>query len=324
MESAKVLEDLRKAVDTRLVDFIAEYKRPESLYIPMRYVLEGQGKRIRPLLLLLVNQAFDGDKDQAYHAALALEILHNFTLVHDDIMDEDFQRRGRPTVHKKWDLSTAILSGDGLLGLAYRSLLATKSEAIHQLLQVFTDGVIDICEGQAFDKEFERRDSVTIAEYIDMINRKTGRLLSMCCEMGAMLAGASEQSVKDCSKFGYVIGEAFQVQDDLLEVTSTMEVAGKSLGSDLFSQKKTFILLKTLELAADNDLHKINKILKQDIHTEQDFEQLKSIARDLGVIDVTKNYIAEKLYEARTLLSTMPVDATHIEFLIQQLQDRQS
>ncbi|MBD3275551.1 MAG: hypothetical protein GF372_09585, partial [Candidatus Marinimicrobia bacterium] len=212
----------------------------------------------------------------------------------------------------------------GLLGLAYRSLLSTRSEEIHRLLQVFTDGVIDICEGQAYDKEFERRDRVTITEYIDMIHRKTGRLLSMCCEMGALLAGASEQSVKDCRSFGYIIGEAFQVQDDLLEVTSTMEVAGKSLGSDLFSQKKTFIFLKTLELADEKELRRINEILEQDIHTEQDFEQLKSIARDLGVIDVTKNYIDEKLYEARTLLNTMPVDTTHIEFLVQQLQDRQS
>jgi geranylgeranyl diphosphate synthase type II len=324
MDSAKLLEELRIAVDRRLIDFISEYRRPESLYIPMQYVLEGQGKRIRPILLLLVNQAYDGDQEQAYHAALALEVLHNFTLVHDDIMDEDFQRRGRPTVHKKWDLSTAILSGDGLLGLAYRSLLTTKSEEIHRLLQVFTDGVIDICEGQAYDKEFERRDSVTITEYIDMIHRKTGRLLSMCCEMGALLAGASEQSVKDCRSFGYIIGEAFQVQDDLLEVTSTMEVAGKSLGSDLFSQKKTFIFLKTLELADEEELRRINEILEQDIHTEQDFEQLKRIARDLGVIDVTKNYIDEKLYEAKALLNTMPVDTTHIEYLIQRLQDRQS
>lgn len=324
MDSETLIDNYQKQINQRVVDFIRTYKSPQSLYEPMEYVLEGKGKRIRPVLLLLVNRSLNGNEESAYHAAVALEILHNFTLVHDDIMDQDIQRRGRPTVHTKWDLSTAILSGDGLLALAYRSLLAIQNEKIQRILQVFTDGVIDICEGQAYDKEFETRTDVDITEYSHMVSKKTGRLISMCCEIPAILAWASEDIISDYREFGYLIGEVFQIQDDILEITSTAEVTGKSLGSDIISKKKTYIFIKTMEVIQRKNLDDIKDLVNKKIQTEEDIKKIRKFVQDSGIITQAQQYVNEKLNKAYKLLDELNVETTHLKYFVRKLENRQS
>ncbi|MCF7805648.1 MAG: polyprenyl synthetase family protein [Candidatus Marinimicrobia bacterium] len=324
MQSMELVQGFRERVNTRLIEIARSYAMPESLYEPMQYVLESGGKRIRPVLLMLVADAYGGDINTALDVGTSLEILHNFTLVHDDIMDRDDQRRGRPTVHQKWDVSTAILSGDGLLALAYRVLLNTEAQNHTQLLRVFTDGVIEVCEGQAYDKEFEERTDVTIDDYMMMIGKKTARLISICCTMGGIVAGVTEDEQEKLGTFGFLLGEAFQVQDDLLELTSTVDVMGKSLGSDLTEQKKTYILLKALELADQATRDQIRNILDMNSHSDEDIARLKEIFTEVGILETTKEFIQEKISEAEELLSFLEGDVAHLRYLTDQLSDRKA
>ena len=320
--SEEIVQTFREQVNNRLLEIVGQYSTPDSLYSPMQYVLESGGKRIRPVLLMLVNHAYGGDRNQGLNTGAALEILHNFTLVHDDIMDGDDQRRGRLTVHKKWDISTAILSGDGLLALAYKVLLEIKHPALNQLLSTFTEGVIDVCEGQAFDKAFENRSDVTLDEYMMMIGKKTARLIAMCCSMGGLLAQVAEPERKKLKRFGFLIGEAFQVQDDLLELTSTAEIMGKSLGSDLAEQKKTFVLLKALELADSSQHIRLQQLMES--YASESFDRLKDLITETGVISHTEQFIIHKINEALGILSDLNADTTHLQFITEQLSRRKA
>ena len=184
----------RKEVDKRLAACL-DARKPQTLYKPIDYVLQGNGKRIRPILLLLSCQAAGGKTDDAWDAAVAIELLHNFTLVHDDIMDMDDTRRGRPTVHREWNSDVAILAGDGLYALAYQFLLRTRSKSIVEVVKVFTEGVLAICEGQALDMEFESRSQVSLAEYLEMIRKKTATLLRVSAEIGGMIGGGPADQI---------------------------------------------------------------------------------------------------------------------------------
>lgn len=322
--SDQLLAEHHDKIQTRLEEIMSGYSKPDSLYEPMQYVLEGQGKRVRPLLVLLTSDAFEGPDESALEVAAALEILHNFTLVHDDIMDEDTQRRGRPTVHSKWDISTGILSGDGLLALSYRTLLGAGVENLPALLEVFTDGLLEICEGQAFDKEFERRDRVSLSEYLMMIRKKTGALFSICCRMGGMVAGAGEETCSRLAEYGHKLGKAFQIQDDLLEVTSTVDVMGKSLGSDLFEQKKTYVIIQALTMADQETGNRIEQLLRQDSYTQKDFETLREIITEMGVAERTSETVRETMESAGALLERIDGDTRHLQFLTDRLLERKS
>lgn len=213
-------------------------------YDPIRYFLTIPGKRIRPLLVLLAAEALGQDVQQARFAAIAVELLHNFTLVHDDIMDNDDTRRGQQTVHKRWDIPTAILAGDGLMGFAFQQLLRTTSADRAALAERFTEAMIVICEGQGQDKMFETEEQISETAYLEMIDRKTAVLLQLSCEMGAMIAGASRDEVELFKTYGHALGMGFQVQDDLLDIMGETSAIGKMAGSDLSMHKQTILTIK--------------------------------------------------------------------------------
>ena len=214
----------RKKIEVKLKAAL-HGREPKSLYTPAEYIIKSGGKRLRPLLVLLSTKAVGTKFSRAYNAAVAVELLHNFTLVHDDIMDNADKRRNLPTLHNKYDLSTAILSGDSLLSIAYESLLkdipvgakanSTNSKAI---INSFNKGLIEVCEGQSLDKEFELKANVTINDYLIMIQKKTAAMMEMCCNIGALIGGGTQKEIDALSNFGKNIGIAFQIQDDLLDI----------------------------------------------------------------------------------------------------------
>ena len=233
----------------RALDDINYPKVPQGLYEPIAYVLSMGGKRLRPVLLLLVNNMFDGDTHEALKVALALETYHNYTLMHDDLMDNADMRRGKPVVHKRWDANTAILSGDTMLVLAYKHLLEAKTPRIHEIAGLFTKTAIEIGEGQQYDMNFENRLDVSESEYLEMIRLKTGVFIACAAKMGAILGGADDDTAEKFYRLGETVGLAFQLQDDFLDVYGDPAVFGKKIGGDITSNKKTFLLIKALETA---------------------------------------------------------------------------
>lgn len=241
-------EDLIKIVNRSLSE-ISYPDKPENLYEPIRYVMSLGGKRIRPVMLLLVYNMYGKDIDEALKVAMALEIYHNYTLLHDDLMDNADMRRGHATVHKRWNTNTAILSGDTMLVLAYKYLISAKTDCVDELARIFTQTAIEIGEGQQYDMNFENRLDVTEAEYLEMIRLKTSVLIAGAAKMGAIIGGAPREDAESLYKFGEMIGMAFQLQDDYLDVYGDPAVFGKKIGGDILCNKKTYLLIKALSNA---------------------------------------------------------------------------
>lgn len=227
---------------------------PPELYEPVQYMMSLGGKRIRPLLCLMACDLFGGDTKAALKPALAMEVFHNFTLIHDDLMDKAELRRGKQTVHHKWNMSTAVLSGDVMLVLAYDLLTEADKDKFRDIILLFNDTARKVCEGQQMDMVFEQAEQVSIADYVKMIGLKTAALLAGSLKMGALLAGAAEEDQILIYDFGYTIGTAFQIQDDLLDSFGG-EAFGKAIGGDIAANKKTYLTLKAFELA-DNETAK--------------------------------------------------------------------
>ncbi|TDI77341.1 MAG: polyprenyl synthetase family protein [Bacteroidetes bacterium] len=246
----EILRDLRDSVDSGLAS-IRLGDSPEALYRPVRYSLENKGKRIRPLLTLLAGRIFGAELSGALDAAIAVEIFHTFTLVHDDIMDKSDTRRGRKTVHTKWDESTAILVGDLLLGITPSLLAFSRPERLPEILVQQDNAVRALCEGQVLDMGFETRTDVSVDEYLDMIDRKTGFLLKTSLIWGGLYGHATDDELDILSRLGFHLGRAFQIQDDLLDLTAMSESWGKPVGGDIRSGKMTYLLTSVLE-ARDN------------------------------------------------------------------------
>ena len=252
-----------------------EYPRKHSgLYDPVSYILTLKGKKIRPALTLLACNIYDGDVKEAIHAALAWEIFHNFTLMHDDVMDKADVRRGQATVHKKWDENTAILSGDAMLILSYMYMAKSSSENLKILLDLFSDTAAKICEGQQFDMEYEKRTNISQKEYIEMIRLKTAVMLGACLKSGAIVGKANESDRQNLYDFGINLGIAFQIKDDWLDVYGNPNIFGKKTGGDILSNKKTFLLVNALETAKNED--KETLLYWMDNHTQPD-EKIKAI-----------------------------------------------
>ncbi|MBR5763372.1 MAG: polyprenyl synthetase family protein, partial [Bacteroidaceae bacterium] len=225
-------------------------RKPAGLYDPVKYVLSLGGKRIRPVLMLMAYNLYKENVDDIMMQAVALETYHNYTLLHDDLMDKADVRRGKPTVHKKWDDNTAILSGDSMLVLAYQRMLSgLDSENIKKVLDLFTVTALEIGEGQQYDMEFETRNDVTEAEYIEMIRLKTSVLLACALKIGALLGGASDKEADTLYDYGQEIGLAFQLQDDYLDVYGDPAVFGKKIGGDILCNKKTYMLINAFNKA---------------------------------------------------------------------------
>lgn len=237
-----------KYLDNQVFD-----RNPHHLYAPVDYIMSLGGKRLRPLLALMGCQMFGRDAEDALPAAMAVEVFHNFSLMHDDIMDEAPLRRGMPTVHEKYNANTAILSGDAMLIEAYRYLCQSPSDAsLPRLMHIFNHTALEVCEGQAADMDFETRVDVSLHEYLRMIEQKTAALIGGALALGAVIAGAGEEDTAHLDAFGRNIGIAFQIQDDLLDTFGDPEKFGKKTGGDIARNKKTFLLLKALELADES------------------------------------------------------------------------
>ncbi len=295
----------RSQIERYLQSFISESK-PHTLYGPSEYVLKGGGKRIRPVLVQLACEAVGGEAREALHAAAGVEILHNFTLVHDDIMDHSPTRRGRPTVHTKWDHNVAILTGDALLALAYRALLKTRSPRIQEISRLFTEGVVIVCEGQAFDKEFEERRRVHVNDYLMMIERKTARMLAVAAEIGGLIGTSDTGRLDALRSFGTSIGRAFQVQDDLLDIVADEEELGKRTGSDLVEGKKTFLLLEALRLAKGKDKAILQKVVNNGGVPRSRIAEYRRIYEATGAIASAERHVAQDLATARADLERLP------------------
>jgi len=280
----------RKIVELRIKKVFAK-REPRSLYKPSAYLLESGGKRLRPLLVLLSAKAVGAKFSQAYNAAVAVELLHNFTLVHDDIMDNADKRRGRLTLHKKYDVNTAILAGDSLLSIAYEYLLKDCNGNAKNILTSFTKGLVEVCEGQSLDKEFELRNNVSLNEYVEMIRKKTAAMAEMCCSIGAQIGGGTKTEINALETYGRNIGIAFQIQDDLLDIIADEAEFGKVVGGDLIEGKKTFLFIKAFEKAKGEDKKALfEMILNKGIKRHQ-VDQYKEIYTRLGILDEAKKSI---------------------------------
>ena len=298
----------KSSVERYLRGYITEHK-PQTLYNPAKYVLVAGGKRIRPVITLLACEAVGGEANNALHAGAGIEILHNFTLVHDDIMDHAETRRGRLTVHKKWDENVAILSGDALLAFAYRALLRTKSTRIQEISKIFTEGVVTICEGQTLDKEFETRHRVHVNEYLMMIEKKTGKLVSIAAQVGALIGNAAVSDLEALRRYGEYVGRAFQIQDDLLDIIADEKEFGKTIGGDLVEGKKTFLLLEALRRAKGEQKKMLQRIFTNGGVPRKQVAAFRLIYEETGAIDSAKKRIENDITEAKNQLSTLPASA---------------
>ena len=283
-------------------------RKPKSLYDPIEYVLAAGGKRIRPSFVLMAYNLFHDDVDRILPVATALETYHNYTLLHDDLMDKADMRRGRPTVHKKWDDNTAILSGDTMLVLAYEHLAKCDTKYLKPALDLFTKTALEVSEGQQFDMEFETRNDVAEEEYIEMIRLKTSVLLACALKMGAVVAGASDADANALYAFGEKVGLAFQLQDDLLDVYGDPKVFGKAIGGDITSNKKTFMLINAFNRADAGTRAELERWT-----TATEFDPAEKIAavteiyNRLGIDKLAEQRIKEYFEQSRQHLDELSV-----------------
>lgn len=284
-EFLKKIDHYRSLIDEKLLS-LGQKRKPAYLYDPINYIIQSKGKRIRPILVLLISELFGKKGDDVIPAALAVEFLHNFSLVHDDIMDNDDLRRGNPTVHKKWGESAAILTGDAIFVLAYDQIAQIKHRQ-EDCFKAFNEAAMKLCEGQALDKDFEKSDEITVNDYLKMVELKTGTLLSLCCQLGAIICDATDKENTSLKKFGNLIGQLFQIQDDSLEITSTSDVMGKSLGSDILEKKKTYLTCRALDNDAESWKNLMNAIYHLDVENEI-IPKLKLFFEENGIMDDAK------------------------------------
>lgn len=283
-------------------------RKPQALYDPIRYVLSMGGKRIRPVLMLLAYNLYKDDPDHILMPACALETYHNYTLLHDDLMDNADVRRGKPTVHRKWNANTAILSGDTMLVLAYQRMAQCDPTKFQPVLELFTETALQIGEGQQYDMDFENRTDVTEAEYIEMIRLKTSVLLACAVKIGAILGDAPEDDADNLYAFGERMGLAFQLQDDLLDVYGDPKVFGKATGGDIVSNKKTFMLINAYQRAADSVRAELMRwITTETFDRQEKVEAVTNIYNSLGIRELCESKINDYFEESRKYLAKVNV-----------------
>lgn len=301
-------ETLLLEVNRKISDIQFE-SSAKNLYDPISYTLDLGGKRIRPVLTLMSNLMFGGTNEQAISAALAIEIFHNFTLLHDDVMDHAEIRRGKPTVHKKWNENSAILSGDAMLIVAYQHLSKTNPDKLPHVLQVFSQTALEVCEGQQFDMEFETRSDVSASEYLEMIRLKTAVLLGCALKTGAIIGGANEKQQEAIYKFGELIGLAFQLKDDLLDVYGDVSKFGKNIGGDIVSNKKTYLLIQALHHANAHQKEALNTWIKSvDFDRDVKIKAVTEIYNQIGVKQIAETLMTEYYNEALNYLNKLGLE----------------
>lgn len=291
-------------------------KEPRNLYEPISYILGLGGKRLRPVLVLLTAEIFDTSYIKALDAALAIEVFHNFSLVHDDIMDDAPVRRGEITVHEKWDINTGILSGDAMLIIAYQLFENYEPLTFRNLAKLFGKTALEVCEGQQYDVDFETRDDVMLPEYLKMIEYKTAVLVAAALKMGAIVAGASEASQEHMYTFGLNLGIAFQLQDDYLDVFGDPETFGKQVGGDIIENKKTYLYLKAMSSGSEimsKELEHLYSI--QPIETETKVNAVRSIFKKTKADEATQIAIADYTTKAFEVLNEMDINQSKKDLL---------
>ncbi|MBP5418840.1 MAG: polyprenyl synthetase family protein [Bacteroidales bacterium] len=308
-------ENLKKDVEQWLQEL--NYKRqPQELYTPIEYSLSLGGKRIRPVLCLAACTLFSDDYERAKPAALALEIFHNFTLLHDDVMDHADIRRNKPTVCAKWNSNVAILSGDAMLIDAYQTISQVDSPAFSLILNTFTQTAKEVCEGQQYDMDFENTNDVTVEQYMEMIRLKTAVLIAASIKIGALIGGATDAETEILYNFGINMGLAFQLQDDLLDTYGNEATFGKAIGGDIVENKKTFLLISALENASAPQKRELLKWLDAvSPNREQKIAAVRSIYDQIGVKGLTEKKIAELQKEAMDSLREMDISVEGKRFL---------
>lgn len=285
------------------------HKEPANLYEPIEYILGLGGKRIRPVLTLMAAEVFDTDYSIALPAAMAVEVFHNFSLVHDDIMDDAPLRRGQITVHEKWDLNTGILSGDAMLILAYQYFEQYDAIVFRNLAKLFSKTALEVCEGQQWDVDFEDRKDVTIPQYLKMIEYKTAVLVAAAMKMGAIVAKTSEKEADLIYDFGLNLGLAFQLQDDFLDAFGDPETFGKQVGGDIIENKKTYLYLKALEFSSDEKASALEKLFTLQLEDNSEkIETAKSIFNESGASKATQEAIEMYTFKAFETLEKMEIN----------------
>ncbi len=287
---------------------LALKKEPNNLYEPIKYILSLGGKRLRPVLTLMATEVFDVDCKKALAAATAVEVFHNFSLIHDDIMDDAPLRRGNETVHEKWDINTGILSGDAMLILAYQYFEEYEPSIFRELAKLFSKTALEVCEGQQYDVDFETRDDVTISEYLKMIEYKTAVLVGAAMKMGAIVAQTSEENANLIYDFGLNLGLAFQLQDDYLDAFGDPKTFGKQVGGDIIENKKTYLYLKAVEFASEESRKQLTHLfsIQPDDNTSK-IDSVKEIFDSTGASEATKKAIKEYTLKAFEILQKLDI-----------------
>ena len=302
------LEQCSALVEDKLKQLSVGGNLPAGLYEPIDYVMASGGKRVRPVLALMACNLFDDDIGKALMPAIALEFFHNFTLLHDDVMDNADLRRNRPTVHKRWNENTAILSGDAMMILAYRYICQSPSDILPVLLDTFNRTALEVCEGQQYDMDFEQRSDVSIDEYLRMIRLKTAVLLGACLKIGAICGGTDAANAESLYQFGISLGLTFQIQDDWLDVYANPDVFGKAIGGDILCGKKTFLLLTALEKSDHKTRNELFALLKDPkMPANEKISRTKAIYDHLAVNETARQTMDKYYRQAMTHLQNVAV-----------------
>ena len=301
-------EQCSTLIEEQLKQLSTGNKTPAGLYEPIDYVMVAGGKRVRPVLTLMACNLFDDDIGKALMPAIALEFFHNFTLLHDDVMDNADVRRNRPTVHKRWNENTAILSGDAMMILAYKYMCQVSPDILPVLLDTFNRTALEVCEGQQYDMDFEQRTDVSIDEYLNMSRLKTAVLLAACLKTGAICGGSNEANAESLYQFGISLGHTFQIQDDWLDVYADPDVFGKAIGGDILCGKKTYLLLTAFEKADGKTRSELNILLNdQMMPANEKINQVKAIYDHLEVNDAARQTMDGYYHQAMAHLRKVAV-----------------
>jgi geranylgeranyl diphosphate synthase type II len=304
----KSIEEYHNIVVREVELFQSSIKEME-LYAPVKYILDLGGKRMRPVLTLMGTDLFDGNLADSYKSALGIEVFHNFTLLHDDIMDKAPLRRGKSTVHEKWSVNAAILSGDVMFVQAFTLVTSCKNQYLRAVIDIFNVTAIEVCEGQQLDMEFETRSDVTLAEYLEMIRLKTSVLVGCALELGAVLADAPKADSRNLYEFGMNLGMAFQIKDDILDVFGDAELVGKQVGGDIISNKKTYLLLKALEDANEQQASELKNWMNNGVaNPGEKVKAVTAIFEDLNIKEKADQLMTEYYQKSLDSLSKININ----------------
>ncbi|NCO62494.1 MAG: polyprenyl synthetase family protein [Flavobacteriales bacterium] len=295
----------------KFVEYLEQYsivKEPKNLYEPIQYILKLGGKRLRPVLTLMTSEIFDSDYVKSLNAALSIEVFHNFSLVHDDIMDDAPLRRGKETVHEKWNTNAGILSGDAMLIMAYKLFESYDNQTFRALAELFSKTALEVCEGQQYDVDFETRNDVIITEYLKMIEYKTAVLVGAAMKMGAIVAQASKKDQNSIYEFGKNLGIAFQLQDDYLDAFGDPKTFGKQVGGDIIENKKTILYINALKLSKAEDRNQLQHLFSINPNNpEEKINLAKEIFVESGATKATKDAIKDYTQKAFNVLETLHI-----------------